>query len=135
MSEAPVLTTLRERASLQPDDVAFTFTDYDADWAGVTETITWVQLYRRVDNLARAISGYGESGDRAVILAHQSLDYIVAFLGSMLAGYIAVPLSAPSPGAPAERAGAWMADPPPAVVLTTSGLVETVGEYPADTAG
>lgn len=134
MSEAPVLTTLRERASLQPDDVAFTFTDYDDDWAGVTETITWVQLYRRVDNLSRAIAGYGEAGDRAVILAHQSLDYIVAFLGSMLAGYIAVPLSAPYPGSHDERIGAVIADTTPAVVLTTSGLVETVGEYLADSA-
>lgn len=135
MSEAPVLTTLRERASLQPDDVAFTFTDYDADWAGVTETLTWAQLYRRVDNLSRAISGYGESGDRAVILAHQSLDYIVAFLGSMLAGYVAVPLSAPYPGAHDERIGAVMADTSPAVILTTTSLVETVGEYLADSQG
>ncbi len=135
MSEAPVLTTLRERASLQPDDVAFTFTDYDADWAGVTESITWSQLYRRVDNLSRMISGYGESGDRAVILAHQSLDYIVAFLGSMLAGYIAVPLSAPYPGAHDERIGAVMADTTPTVVLTTTALVDTVAEYLADSRG
>ncbi len=129
MSEAPVLSTLRERASLQPDDVAFTFTDYDADWDGVTETLTWSQLYRRVNHLARSISGHGEPGDRAVILAPQGLDYIVGFLGSMLAGYIAVPLSAPYPGAHDERINAVMADTAPAVVLTTSALIETVGEY------
>ena len=135
MSEAPVLTTLRERASLQPDDVAFTFTDYDSEWAGVIDTLTWGQLYRRVNNLSRAISGYGEAGERAVILAPQSLDYIVAFLGSMLAGYIAVPLSAPYPGAHDERISAVMADTSPVVVLTTAALVETVGEYLADSHG
>lgn len=135
MSEAPVLTTLRERASLQPDDVAFTFTDYDDDPAGVTETLTWAQLYRRVSNLSRAIGGHGEPGDRAVILAPQSLDYIVAFLGSMLAGFIAVPLSAPYPGAHDERISAVLADTAPTVVLTTTSLRTAVGEYLPDRPG
>ena len=38
---------LRERASLQPNDAAFTYVDYEHDWDGVAETLTWSQLYRR----------------------------------------------------------------------------------------
>jgi fatty acid CoA ligase FadD28 len=37
---------LRERASLQPNDIAFKFVDYDQDSAGVAESLTWSQLYR-----------------------------------------------------------------------------------------
>ena len=51
--ETSILTVLRERASLQPDDTAFTFIDYEQDWAGVAESLTWSQLYRRTLNVAR----------------------------------------------------------------------------------
>lgn len=41
MSDSSVLSLLRERAGLQPDDAAFTYIDYEQDWAGITETLTW----------------------------------------------------------------------------------------------
>ena len=44
MSDASILSVLRERAALTPDGVAYTFTDYDHDWDGVTESMTWSQL-------------------------------------------------------------------------------------------
>ena len=50
VDETSILTVLRERASLQPDDTAFTFIDYEQDWAGVAESLTWSQLYRRTLN-------------------------------------------------------------------------------------
>ena len=64
-----------------------------------------------------------------MILAPQSFDYIVAFLGSMHAGFIAVPLSVPSVGADDERVSAVLADTSPSVILTTSAIAETVAEY------
>src|ERR1700752_5031352 len=96
MSESSIRVALRERASLQPNDTAFTFLDYEQDWEGVAESLTWAQLYWRSVNLAMALDGCGSTGDRAVILAPQSLDYIVAFLGALEAGFIAVPLSVPT---------------------------------------
>jgi fatty acid CoA ligase FadD21 len=129
MQSASVLSLLRERAGLQPDDVVFSFTDYDQDWAGVRETITWAQLYQRTLNLAHEIRRHGEVGDRAVILAPQGLEYIVSFLGAMQAGFIAVPLSVPSPGAHDERVSAVLEDTSPAVVLTVSAIAQTVDEY------
>jgi fatty acid CoA ligase FadD21 len=129
MQSASVLSLLRERAGLQPDDVVFSFTDYDQDWAGVRETITWAQLYQRTLNLAHEIRRHGEVGARAVILAPQGLEYIVSFLGAMQAGFIAVPLSVPSPGAHDERVSAVLEDTSPAVVLTVSAIAQTVDEY------
>jgi long-chain fatty acid adenylyltransferase FadD28 len=36
--EPSIPGVLRERASLQPNDTAFTFIDYEQDWDGVAET-------------------------------------------------------------------------------------------------
>jgi acyl-CoA synthetase (AMP-forming)/AMP-acid ligase II len=52
MPKVSILSTLRERASLQPNDPAFTFTDFEQDWAGVTDRLMWVQAYRRSLNVA-----------------------------------------------------------------------------------
>ena len=129
MPQSTILSMLHGRASLRPDDVAFTFTNYEKDYAGVPETMTWSQLSRRTMNVAREIRAHGSVGDRAVILAPQGLEYILAFLGSMQAGLIAVPLPLPHRGSSYERVGAVFADTSPAVVLTTSFSAEDVGDY------
>ncbi|HTQ18864.1 AMP-binding protein [Mycobacterium sp.] len=120
---------LRERASLQPDDIAVTFIDYEQDWDGVPESLTWSQLYRRTLGVARELDQRGSPGDRAVILAPQGLDYVVAFLGALHAGQIAVPLSVPLGGAIDDRVGWVLRDASPAVVLTTSAAVSTVAGH------
>jgi long-chain fatty acid adenylyltransferase FadD28 len=127
--EASIPAVLRERASLQPDDVAVSFIDYDRDWAGETESLTWSQLYRRASSVAHELSLSGAAGDRAVILAPQGLDYMVAFLGALQAGRIAVPLSVPLGGATDERVGLVLRDASPAAVLTTSSVSGTVAEH------
>ncbi|PQM47793.1 AMP-binding protein [Mycobacterium talmoniae] len=138
MPQSSILSMLHGRASLRPHDVAFTFTNYENDWAGVPESLTWSQLSRRTLNMAREIRLQASVGDRAVILAPQSLDYIVAFLGSIQAGLIAVPLPLPHRGSSHERVGAVFADTAPSVVLTTSAVAADVGDYvdqsPMDTA-
>jgi fatty acid CoA ligase FadD21 len=129
MSQSSILSMLHGRASLRPHDVAFTFTNYDDDWAGVPESLTWSQLSRRALNLARELDRHGSVGDRAVILAPQGLDYIAAFLGSMQAGLIAVPLPLPHRGSSHERVSAVLADASPSVVLTTSAVAADITEY------
>ena len=87
------------------------------------------RLSRRTLNVARELSLHASAGDRAVILAPQGLDYIAAFLGSMQAGLIAVPLPLPHRGSSHERVGAVLADTSPSVVLTTSAVAADVTEY------
>jgi long-chain fatty acid adenylyltransferase FadD28 len=127
--ETSLTAVLRERASLQPGDTAFTFIDYQQDWDGVAESLTWSQLYRRTLNVARELKQCGSTGDRAVILAPQGLDYIVAFLGALQAGQTAVPLSVPLGGVSDERVGSVLRDAAPTVVLTTSPVAGVVAEY------
>ena len=129
-----ILSMLHGRASMRPADVAFTFTDYESSPVGVAHTLTWSQLSVRTLNAARELGRHATVGDRAVILAPQGLDYIVAFLGAMQAGLIAVPLPLPHRGSTDERVGAVFADTSPSVVLTTSAVAGDVGTY-VDQAG
>lgn len=129
MVDSSITGVLRERANLQPDDIAFTFMDYEQNWEGVAQTLTWAQLYRRVLSLADELRSSGATGDRAVIVAPQGLEYIVAFLGSLQAGLIAVPISAPMGGIHDERVAAVLGDATPTVLLTTSATAGQVAEY------
>ena len=132
LTEASIPMVLRERAHLQPTDPAFTFIDYTDNPAGDAESLNWSQLYRRARNVAREMKRRGSSGDRAVILAPQGLDYVVAFLGALEAGRIAVPLSVPF-GAGDEHVHAVLCDAAPSVVLTTKSAMGVVGQYvPSD---
>jgi acyl-CoA synthetase (AMP-forming)/AMP-acid ligase II len=120
---------LRERASLQPNETAFTYIDYEQDWDGAQISLTWSQLHKRAVNLGAQLRLSGAPGDRALILAPQGLDYIVGFLGALEAGLVAVPLSVPGGGAHDERTISVLADTSPSVILTTSAVVDIVSEY------
>ena len=120
---------LAARAQAQPDDVAYTFIDYEYDPAGAAESLTWSEVHERVQIVAEKLSKLGAPGDRAVILAPQSLDYVVAFLGAIQAGFVAVPLSMPMFRQHDERVSGVMADATPVAVLTTSDVIEDVRKY------
>lgn len=128
-TSSSILSMLHGRASMRPDEVAFTFTDYTRDPAGVDENLTWSALSRKTMAMAREIQAHGGVGDRAVILAPQGMEYVLAFLGAMQAGLIAVPLPLPHRGSSHDRVSAVFADTKPAVVLTTSAVAVDVGDY------
>ena len=72
--ESSIPAVLEDRAREQPDDVAFTFIDYEADPTGFAESLTWSQVYQRARVVAEELSLCGSVGDRAAILAPQGLD-------------------------------------------------------------
>ncbi len=106
VAESSIAAVLRAWAQQQPEAPAYTYIDYDVDPNGYRQTLTWADLYGRVQTLAAEISTYAAPGDRAAILAPQGLDYVVAFYGALEAGLIAVPLPVPAFGAHDERASA-----------------------------
>ncbi len=120
---------LKNRAEQQPNELAYTFLDYDVDPAGFADTVTWSELYERVQDVAARLLQCGSPGDRAAILAPQSLDYIVAYFGAMHAGLIAVPLPVPTPGALDERVVGALRDSAPTALLTTSAVAAAVVPY------
>ncbi|MEZ0364245.1 AMP-binding protein [Mycobacterium sp. pUA109] len=129
MAGTSILALLSERAGLQPDDTVFTYIDYEQDWSGIAERLTWSQLHRRTLNVAEALRGCAATGDRALIMAPQGLDYIVAFFGALQAGLIAVPLSVPLGGVSDERVSSVLRDASPSVILTTTAVVSTVAAH------
>jgi len=88
MAQSSLPALLQERASQQPDAAAYTFIDYEIDPAGFAERLTWAQVHHRALVVAEELRLCGSVGDRAAILAPQGLDYIVAFLGALQAGFI-----------------------------------------------
>ncbi len=126
VTEASIAAVLREWARQQPDAPAYTYVDYDVDPAGYRQTLTWSELYGRVQALAAEIATVGAPGDRAAILAPQGLEYVVAFYGALEAGLVAVPLPVPQFGAHDERASAALQDCAPTVLLTISAVVDDV---------
>ncbi|MDT5314389.1 MAG: hypothetical protein QOE74_3409, partial [Mycobacterium sp.] len=96
---------------------------------GVEETLTWSQLQQRVVALAAEIREHAQIGDRVVILAPQSMSYILGFLASFEANVIAVPLSTPTMGAHDDRVAAVVKDARPTVLLTTTAIADAVAAY------
>lgn len=114
---------LRQRAEQWPDQLAFTFIDYEVDQAGYSETLTWSQLLQRTEAIAVEVAAVASPGDRVALLAPQGLEYVVGFFGVMEAGCIAVPLPVPAFGSHDERVTGALKDCAPAAVLTTSAVV------------
>ncbi len=79
--------------------------------------------------MAQALGRCGSPGDRAVIVAPQGLDYILAFVGALQAGFVAVPLSVPQLGDHDERIVSVLADSSPSAVLTTSAASAGMDYY------
>ncbi|WP_089024993.1 AMP-binding protein [Mycobacterium persicum] len=129
MSESSLTDLLQKAASQYPNRAAYKFIDYEVDPKGFTETLTWWQVNRRATIVADELRICGSSGDRVAILAPQGLEYIVAFLGTLQAGLIAVPLPVPQFGIHDERISAALRDSLPTVILTTSSAVDEVVKY------
>ena len=124
--ESSIPTLLERLAQQQPDDVAFTFIDYEVDPAGFVESLTWSQVHQRARVVAEELLRCGSVGDRVAIVAPQGLEYIVGFLGALEAGRVAVPLPVPQFGAHDERAAGALRDSSPVAMLTTSAAVNDV---------
>ena len=126
---------LLQRATETPDALAYIFMDPEVTGTGAAETLTWAQLHRKSLVLADELRLHGAPGDRAAIMAPQGLDYIVAFLGALQAGFIAVPLSVPQFGVHDQRVASALEDSMPVVLLTNSASVADVNKYASGQAG
>ena len=129
MTESSLPALLQKIASHQPDATAYTFIDYEVDPAGFAESLTWSQVHRQAMIVAEELRTWGSSGDRVAILAPHGLDYIVAFLGVLQAGLIAVPLPVPQFGNLDERVSSALRNSLPAAILTTSSVIDEVTKY------
>ncbi len=88
------------------------------------ETTTRDELFERAGRLAAGLAQAGlERGDRVVLMAPNSADWIVSALGVMHAGGVVVPLDVQMPGEDLAHA---LGDCDPAFLFTTAGLRERI---------
>jgi acyl-CoA synthetase (AMP-forming)/AMP-acid ligase II len=119
---ATLVDRLEENALLIPDTTAYRFLCDD----GAQQTITFRDLNRRVQAVAAALEAQLDAGERSLLLFPAGLDFIVAFLGSLAAGLIAVPANLPHKSRATDRLKTVLLDSSPAVVLTSDALREQV---------
>jgi acyl-CoA synthetase (AMP-forming)/AMP-acid ligase II len=84
----------------------------------------------RVRGVARELRRFTRPGDRVAIVARQDLGYVVAFLGTLYAGRVAVPLSVPTGRTGRARIESAFADATSAACLTSGDLLEKVPAPP-----
>jgi len=108
-----LIDSLIRCASARADKVAYTFLA-DGD---ETMEISYGDLRDKVFGLARLLEERGLRGERVLIILPPGLDYIVAFLGCIACGAVAVPLYPPSGMRGSERLFGVVRDCAPRAVL------------------
>ena len=106
-------------AAKQPDKTAYVFL---AERGGEEASLTFSELDQRVSVAAGQIARQTEAGDRALLLFHAGLDFVMAFLGCLRAGVIAVPMMVPRRASSRDSSAAILADCAPRLVITNVAL-------------
>ncbi len=117
-----LVQVLAYRGLTQPDDLAFTFLK---DGETATTPLTYGDLDRQARAVGAALRQRGATGQRVLLLFPQSIDFIVAFFGTLAAGAAAVPAPhAQGSRASAARLQAIALDARPVLTLTTPALLD-----------
>ena len=118
-----------ELAKVRGDELAYRFLDFSTERDGVARDISWFEFGARNRAVGARLQQVTKPGDRVAILCPQSLDYVVAFFGTLYAGRIGVPLFDPSEPGHVGRLHAVLDDCEPAAILTTSAAAEGVRKF------
>ena len=114
--ESPVNLTdmLSHWSKLQPSKPAYKFHREDAN----SDEVSYLALERWAKAIGSELELRGLTGSRAILLYPPGLDFIVAFLGCLYAGVVAVPICPPRPRRSAPHLEAILANCAPSVVLS-----------------
>ena len=114
-----ILTT---RAKHTPDQVAYIFLE---DGESSEEKISYKELDRAAEDIARRLTDMGMQGERALMLYPPGLDFIKALFGCYYAGVVAVPAYPPRKNRSLERIRLMVIDSGAKIVLTTYDIHKT----------
>jgi fatty acid CoA ligase FadD32 len=116
-------------AKVRGDQLAYRFLDFSTERDGVAKDISWAEFGARNRAVGARLQQVTQPGDRVAILCPQSLDYLVAFFGTLYAARIAVPLFDPAEPGHVGRLHAVLDDCTPSAILTTSDSAEGVRKF------
>ncbi len=118
--QIPIHQRFEQQAAQTPEAIAAEFPN---------QTVTYAELNRRANRLARALQKQGVGPDVKVALSvERSLEMLVGLLGILKAGGAYVPLD---PTYPQERLAYMLADSGARVLLTQASLLPAMPEHQA----
>jgi acyl-CoA synthetase (AMP-forming)/AMP-acid ligase II/acyl carrier protein len=120
---ATLVDVLHDRATQQPDRIAYTFL---LDGENQAVHLTYRQLLTQATAIAAQLQSCCSLGDRALVLYPPGLEYITAFFGCLLAGVVAVPAYPPRPHRSGDRLQSLVANAQASVALTTPTLLTQI---------
>ncbi|CEK11022.1 type I polyketide synthase [Legionella hackeliae] len=110
-----LIDILKSRVETFPDKLVYTFLSDKEEYL-----ITNAELLQKVRGVASCLLPKISSGSRAILLLQPSLDYIIAFLGCLMAGITAIPAYPPSNTRHTQRLYSVIADASASVMITTT---------------
>src|SRR4051794_29449445 len=119
LSTPTLIEILRERADRQGEKVAYRFL---ANGEVEEAALSFADLDRRARALGAYLQAHGAAGERALLLYPPGLDFVVAFLGCLYGGAIAVPAYPPRATRSDARLAAILLDARPKFALTTPDI-------------
>jgi acyl-CoA synthetase (AMP-forming)/AMP-acid ligase II len=125
---ANLFDVLIRRAEDNSEALAYRFL---ADGESEEVCLTYGELARRAREVAGALQAAGCGGERAMLVYQPGLEYIVGFLGCLMAGVTAVPAYPPDPFRMERtfpRFQAIVADSQPAAILSTENILDLAGD-------
>lgn len=127
-----LLGALARQVETAPDRTAFTMAP---DGLLVDATLSYGALSQQAHRVAQAVRQQSQPGDRVLLLYPPGLDFIVGFLGCLIAGCIAVPAYPPRRSQRAERVRGIAADCGATLALTITDMVDGLSEKLSGNAG
>ena len=125
---ANLVDVLIRRAEENSAELAYRFL---VDGESEEACLTFGELGRKARQVAATLQSAGCAGERAMLVYQPGLDYVVGFLGCLLAGVTAVPAYPPDPFRMERtfpRFQAIVNDATPAALLSTSNILDLAGD-------
>ncbi len=107
-------------ARVRPDTTAYTALEFRGH-ERLSHTLDYARLHGAAEATARRLRNHSDPGDRVAILCEHGLDYVVAFLGCLYSGRVAVPLLPITGARNTERVDRVLADARPSIALVSPG--------------
>lgn len=117
------------RASATPDRIAYTFHAGDD-----IREMTYAELAHRSLELAERLAETGTPGDRVLLLPSPGPNFVVGFVGTILAGRIAVPTYPPTNARNLGRLAGVVADARPVAVVADAPVLGLLAQHGGDAA-
>lgn len=105
----------------KPNDIAYHFIESE-----ITLSITYHELFNKVQTVAQHIRQHTRVGDRVLLVYPPGLDYIVSFYACLLAKVIAVPVYPPTTKELIEKLQHIIVDATPSLILSSKNITSGI---------